>query len=79
MIQASPDGPLPGRVEVVEQLGAVQLVYATLQDGTTLVAELRDRRPPDVGAEVRFGPGPGIRHVFDAQGFAITLPEGALP
>ena len=76
MIQASPDGPLPGRVEVVEQLGAVQLVYATLQDGTTLVAELRDRRPPEVGTEVRFGPGPGIRHVFDAQGFAITLPEG---
>jgi ABC-type sugar transport system ATPase subunit len=65
-------------VEVVEQLGAVQLVYATLQDGTTLVAELRDRRPPEVGSEVRFAPGPGIRHVFDAQGFAITLPEGSL-
>ena len=44
--------------------------------GLPLVAELRDRRPPVVGAEVRFGPGPGIRHVFDAHGFAITLPEG---
>jgi ABC-type sugar transport system ATPase subunit len=76
MLQIAPDGPLPGRVEVVEQLGAVQLVYATLADGTTMVAELRDRRPPAVGADVRFALGPGIRHVFDAQELSITLPEG---
>jgi ABC-type sugar transport system ATPase subunit len=76
MLQASPEGLLLGQVEVVEQLGAVQLVYATLQDGTTIVAELRDRRPPAVGSEVRLSPGPGIRHVFDAKGQAITLPEG---
>jgi ABC-type sugar transport system ATPase subunit len=78
MLELAPGGPIPGRVEVVEQLGHVQLVYATLSDGSTLVAELRDRRPPPVDAEVRFAPGPGIRHVFDAQGHAITLPEGAL-
>ena len=78
MLTAAPDGPLLGRVEVVEQLGAVQLVYATLQDGTTLVAELRDRRPPAVGTDVRFDLGPGIRHVFDAKGYSITLPEGGL-
>jgi ABC-type proline/glycine betaine transport system ATPase subunit len=41
-----------------------------------IVAELRDRRPPAVGTDVRLGPGPGIRHVFDAQGYSITLPEG---
>jgi ABC-type sugar transport system ATPase subunit len=76
MLELAPDGPIPGRVEVVEQLGHVQLVYATLSDGSTLVAELRDRRPPPVDAEVRFGPGPGIRHVFDARGLAVTLPEG---
>jgi ABC-type sugar transport system ATPase subunit len=76
MLQVSPDGPILGHVEVVEQLGAVQLVYATLRDGTSIVAELRDRRPPAVGSDVRLGPGPGIRHVFDAQGYSITLPEG---
>jgi ABC-type sugar transport system ATPase subunit len=78
MLALAPDGPLAGRVEVVEQLGAVQLVYATLQDGSTIVAELRDRRPPAVDAEVRFGLLPGIRHVFDAEGHSITLPEGPL-
>jgi ABC-type sugar transport system ATPase subunit len=75
ILTVQPDGPLAGRVEVVEQLGSVQLVYATLQDGTTVVAELRDRRPPQVGSEARFGLLPGIRHVFDAEGFAVTLPE----
>jgi hypothetical protein len=28
-----------------------------------------------VGSEARFGLLPGIRHVFDAEGFAVTLPE----
>jgi ABC-type sugar transport system ATPase subunit len=76
MLEVAAGGPLLGHVEVVEQLGHVQLVYATLQDGTTIVAELRDRRPPAVDADVRLALGQGIRHVFDAQGYSITLPEG---
>ncbi len=77
MLEVSPDGSLTGHVEVVEQLGHVQLVYATLLDGTTVVAELRDRRPPAVGTDVRFVLGSGIRHVFDPRGYSLTLPEGA--
>jgi len=76
LLTVAPDGPIAGRVEVVEQLGSTQLAYATLADGTPAVAELRDRRPPAVGSDARFAVGPGIRHVFDAQGHAITLPEG---
>ncbi|TNC65027.1 ABC transporter ATP-binding protein [Rubellimicrobium roseum] len=75
MLQVHPDGPLRGHVDVVEQLGHVQLVYATLPDRTAIVAELRDRRPPAVGTDIPLAPGPGLRHVFDAQGLAITLPE----
>jgi ABC-type sugar transport system ATPase subunit len=78
LLNTSSDGPLLGRVEVVEQLGATQLAYSTLPDGTGLVAELRDRRPPAVGSDARFAIGPGIRHVFDAQGYSITLPEGPI-
>ena len=76
LLTVAPDGPISGHVEVVEQLGSTQLAYATLLDGTTAVAELRDRRPPPVGHDARFAVSPGIRHVFDAQGHAITLPEG---
>jgi ABC-type sugar transport system ATPase subunit len=75
MFELSPDGPFEGRVELVEQLGHVQLVYASLPDGTPLVAELRDRRPPKVDSAVRLGLGRGIRHVFDAKGFSITRHE----
>jgi ABC-type sugar transport system ATPase subunit len=78
LLTLASDGPLVGRVEVVEQLGSTQLVYATMPDGTTAVAELRDRRPPQVSTDARFGVAPGIRHVFDAQGYSITLPEGPL-
>jgi ABC-type sugar transport system ATPase subunit len=71
------DGPLAGTVDLVEQLGSVQLAYVTLSDGTAVVAELRDRRPPAVGEAVRLAPGPGLRHVFDGAGLAVTLPEEA--
>ena len=63
---------------MVEQLGSVQLAYATLPDGAVVVAEMRDRRPPAVGEDVRLAPGPGLRHVFAADGTAITDAEGPL-
>ena len=62
-----------GTVDLVEQLGSVQLVYATLADKTAVVAELRSGRGPAVGSTARFAPTSGTRHVFDAKGLAITL------
>ena len=66
------DGEIAGTVDVVEQLGAMQLVYATLADGTSIVAEQRGGAAPAIGAMVRFAIGDGIRHVFDADELAIT-------
>ena len=67
-------GPLSGRVDLVEQLGSVQLVYCTLGDGTPVVSELRGRAAPKVGETVRLTASDGgMRHVFDAAERAVTL------
>jgi multiple sugar transport system ATP-binding protein len=72
MIAPADSGPLYGTVDVVEQLGAMQLVYATLPDGTSIVAELREGTTPVLGSTARFAMAPGIRHLFDSEGAAIT-------
>jgi ABC-type sugar transport system ATPase subunit len=71
------DGPFQGLVDVVEQLGSTQLVYATLVDGTSVVSELRGGIAPQIGSTCRFGVGSGTRHVFDAAKRAITRHAGA--
>ena len=68
----SETGTLSGIVDVVEQLGANQLVYATLADGTPIVSELRGGVAPKIGARANFAIGTGTRHVFDAEKRAIT-------
>jgi ABC-type sugar transport system ATPase subunit len=65
-------GTLSGSVDVVEQLGSNQLIYATLADGTAVVSELRGGVAPKIGSHVRFAVGGGTRHVFDAEKSAIT-------
>ena len=70
-------GPFTATVDVVEELGNVKLVYATLQDGQAVVAELRDRVSPKVGDVERFALNPGQRHVFNSTGQAITLHDSA--
>ena len=72
MITPAESGPLHGTVDVVEQLGAMQLVYATLPGGTTIVAELREGTAPVLGSTARFALAPGIRHLFDSAGTAVT-------
>jgi ABC-type sugar transport system ATPase subunit len=71
-LMPSDAGSLTGTVDVVEQLGSLQLVYATLADGTAIVAEQRGGKAPAIGAAIRFAIGSGIRHVFDGHGHAIT-------
>lgn len=61
---------------MVEELGNVKLVYATLPGGHPVVAELRSAQLPRVGDAIRLALGDGQRHVFDAEGRAITLHEG---
>ena len=76
VVGLSADGPFAASVEVVEELGNVKLIYATLQDGQPVVAELRGRAAPKVGETVRLDFGAGQRHVFAEDGRAITLHEG---
>ncbi|MDZ4068559.1 MAG: sn-glycerol-3-phosphate ABC transporter ATP-binding protein UgpC [Tabrizicola sp.] len=71
-----PEGPIPATVDVVEELGNVKLIYATLPGGHPVVAELRSPALPKVGDAIRLALGDGQRHVFDAEGRAITLHEG---
>jgi multiple sugar transport system ATP-binding protein len=71
------EGPLQGVVEVVEQLGSMQLVYATMPDGTPIVAELRGGAAPAIGSAAKFSISPGTRHIFDAGKLAITRHERA--
>jgi ABC-type sugar transport system ATPase subunit len=74
------DGSLAATVDVVEELGNVRLVYATLADGQPVVAELRGPVPLKVGDAVRLSLGAGQRHVFAENGQAITLHDnGGVP
>ena len=70
-----PAGPLRGRVEVAEELGALRLVHLRLADGAIVIAEVRGRPAPAIGAEAALAPAPGARlHVFDAEGDALGAP-----
>jgi ABC-type sugar transport system ATPase subunit len=76
ILSPADEGLLSGTVDVVEQLGSMQLVYATLADGTSIVSELRGGAAPAIGSLARFTIGPGPRHVFDANALSITLHAG---
>ncbi len=76
ILSPADNGALSGTVDVVEQLGSMQLVYATLADGTSIVSELRGGTAPAIGSVGRFSIGNGTRHVFNAQKLSITLHSG---
>jgi ABC-type sugar transport system ATPase subunit len=65
-------GAFAGIIDVVEQLGSNQLVYATLDDGTSIVSELRGGIAPQIGSRANFAIGSGTRHMFNADTLAIT-------
>ncbi len=69
-------GTIPATVDVVEELGNIKLIYATLSNGVAIVAEAKGPAPK-LGQLVRFSLGTGTRHVFNADGLAITLHDGA--
>ncbi len=76
ILSPADNGALSGTVDVVEQLGSMQLVYATLADGTSIVSELRGGTAPAIGSVGRFSIGNGTRHVFDGEKLSITLHSG---
>lgn len=66
---------LAGRVDLVEQLGSMSLVYATLGSGEQVVAELRDVVAPAVGQPLDLSVKEEAVHVFAADGHRVNAPR----
>ena len=71
-IESSADGPLAGKVEVVERLGPETLVNATLAGGATVTASLPGDATVQPGETIRLTPNPSALHFFDAAGNAMA-------
>ena len=65
-------GALPGRVELVEELGEARSIHVLLGDGTLVVARDRGARPPRRGDVVTLTPDAGRWHVFDREGLRVS-------
>ena len=66
------DGPLTGKVEVVERLGPETLVNATLAGGATVTASLPGDATVQPGETIRLTPNAAALHFFDAAGEAMA-------
>ena len=72
------DAPIAGRVELVEQLGEVQLLHVDVGTDEPMIAKVaRDARFL-VGDTIHLGAEPRHWHVFDADGRAIA-PQQVAP
>ncbi|MGR2739082.1 ABC transporter ATP-binding protein [Billgrantia sp. Q4P2] len=69
-LQIEPEGPLSGRIEVIERLGGVTSLYVRMQD--TLVTVSADGNVDSrVGDTLRFGFDRACAHLFDAADLAL--------
>ncbi|NIC38277.1 sn-glycerol-3-phosphate ABC transporter ATP-binding protein UgpC [Halomonas desiderata] len=69
-LQLDPQGPLSGRIEVIERLGGVTSLYVRMQD--TLVTMSADGNVDSrVGDSLRFGFERDCAHLFDGEGLAL--------
>ena len=62
---------VPGRVELVEALGADTLIHVEVA-GVPLVARQNERTPLHAGDEVAVALDPGVLHFFDRDGRAVA-------
>ena len=65
------DATLAGQISVVERLGGVTYVHASLGDGTMITVETRDDKGFGEGADARFGIDGSKVFMFDADGQRI--------
>ncbi|NIC07504.1 ABC transporter ATP-binding protein [Billgrantia bachuensis] len=69
-LRLEPEGPLSGRIEVIERLGGVTSLYVRMQD--TLVTVSADGNVDSrVGDILRFGFDRACAHLFDAADLAL--------
>lgn len=65
---ADPDGVLPVRVEMLEQLGANTLIHGVLDGSDTpIVVSITGIQSFPINDVVRFSPAPDALHLFDAK------------
>jgi len=64
------EGPLrlTATLELIERLGEISYAYARTSDGQSIIAELRGRETPAIGASASFGADAQDLHLFDAAG-----------
>ncbi len=71
-LTAAANGPLSGKIEVVERLGPETLVSVALNGGGALTASLPGDSPAKPGETLAFAPDTGHLHLFDAAGMAMA-------
>ena len=59
-------------VELIERLGEISYVHARTSEGKAIIAEMRGRETPEIGASVSLGADLKDMHLFDAEGRRIT-------
>lgn len=71
-LRIDPEGPLSGRVEVVEHLGGEAYVYVAISGGQTLTVKCEGDVVVETDQPIRLSPDPKHCHVFDANGKAMS-------
>ncbi|WP_029354956.1 sn-glycerol-3-phosphate ABC transporter ATP-binding protein UgpC [Bosea sp. 117] len=74
-VAAGTDGLFEGRVDLVEQLGEVQLVYLDIGRGAPLIAKLPGNQEVARGSHLRLDVRPGHLHLFSKEGHSIARRE----
>ena len=65
-------GALIGKVDVIERLGNLSLLYVTLASGEQVIAESRDDARIKVGQTINLEPSLAAIHVFDKDEQSVT-------
>ena len=81
LVRPAGSGRLPGRVELVESLGADTLIYANVggqgpNGGVQLVARQNERTPLRAGDVVGLDIAPASFHLFDRRGHIVAARAG---
>jgi multiple sugar transport system ATP-binding protein len=71
-VRAADVAPVPGKVDLVEALGAETLIYVTTSTGAQLVARQNDRTTVHAGDAVSLDIDTSLAHWFDAKGRVVA-------
>ena len=69
--RVDPNGPVAGKVILVERLGGLTLLHVTTDGGTQVTVQIEGSDPTRVNDVVRLSMDPDLCHVFDKNGQAV--------